>query len=200
MNTTTLAGLERTLWTAGTVLGLWCGAVLMEARYFSTLPVPPAAAVATLPGENEPGDARPDSPSAGATGSWVGRLEAPTVDLLATVLEGSDAATLARAAGRIEYTAVPGAPGNVGIAGHRDTVFRPVRHLEVGDPLILTTATHTFSYRVSALTVVDPDQVQVLDPSPLPMLTLVTCYPFDYIGPAPRRFIVSAALVGRAPR
>ena len=186
-----ILGVERGLLASGVGLGLWSGAVLLEARFVQQLPVP-AAAATTLPGE------APRAPSARAAvkiGSWIARLDGPSVSLSATVLEGSDDGTLARGAGHIEDTAFPGDAGNVGIAGHRDTTFRPVRHLRLGDPLLLTTANHVYRYRISRTTIVDPEDVYVLDDAAHPTLTLVTCYPFEYIGHAPRRFIVSADLV-----
>jgi sortase A len=129
----------------------------------------------------------------------VARLEAPSVGLAATVLEGSTDDMLARAAGHIENTALPGEPGNVGIAGHRDTSFRPVRKLDVGDVITLVTRTGRFQYRISRTFVVKPDRVSVLDPTVEPSLTLVTCYPFTFIGHAPMRYIVQAELLGGRP-
>jgi sortase A len=117
------------------------------------------------------------------------------VNLHATVLEGSDTRTLARAAGRIKNTARPGEHGNIGIAGHRDTVFRPLRRIKEGDELKLETSRATYTYRVSRTSIVDPHDVHVLAPTGQPTLTLVTCYPFTFVGKAPRRFIVHARLV-----
>jgi sortase A len=131
-------------------------------------------------------------------GAWLARLDAASVGLTATVLEGTDDATLRRAAGHIEGTAFPGDGadlGNVGIAGHRDTIFRPVRQLKLGDRLLLTTADRVFEYRISETKVVNPSDVYVLDPTGRSMLTLVTCFPFNFIGNAPQRFIVHAELV-----
>ena len=133
-------------------------------------------------------------------GTWLGRLEAPTVQMTTTVLEGSDDGTLSRGAGHIEDTPFPGQPGNIGIAGHRDTVFRPLRAIHVGDPMDLTTGDRVYHYRVKKTTIVDPDDVYVLDPTSEPTVTLVTCYPFDFIGHAPRRFIVQAELVAQEAR
>src|SRR5262249_2689043 len=133
-------------------------------------------------------------------GTWIARLEAPSVHLGATVLEGSDDRTLARAAGHIEETALPGQPGNVAIAAHRDTIFRPVRNLRVGDALELTTADRVYRYRVTRTRVVHPDDLQVLDASDHSTLTLITCYPFTFIGHAPLRFVVSADLVQEEQR
>jgi sortase A len=151
----------------------------------------------TLPGE-EPSAEAGHNAGPLARGTWLARLEAPSVHMAATVLEGSDDRTLGRAAGHIEYTPRPGEPGNVGIAGHRDTTFRPLRNLKVGDPLRLTTADGIYDYEVTRTWVVEPEDVEVLDPTEHPALTLVTCYPFNFLGTAPRRFIVRADLVSRA--
>ena len=124
-----LRWLERGLLAIGGVLAVWCAVVLIEARYTNNLPVPSAKPAPSLPGDT--GSPAP-TPSRGA---WLARIEAPSVDMSATVLEGTDDGTLSRGAGHIEETPIPGQPGNVGIAGHRDTVFRPLRHIHVGDAL-----------------------------------------------------------------
>jgi sortase A len=116
------------------------------------------------------------------------------------VLEGSDDATLARGAGHIEETALPGDHGNFGVAGHRDTTFRPLRNIRIGDPMTVTTRDRVFHYRVESTAIVGPDDVYVLDDAGHPTMTLVTCYPFTFIGHAPRRFIVRANLVGSEER
>ena len=187
---TFLRWLERSLLATGMALTIWCGAVLLDAHFVATMPVPD-------PPKVETGSTTPLAP---VTGSWVARLDAPSVGLTATVLEGSDDGTLARAAGHIEDTAFPGQPGNVGIAGHRDTTFRAVRNLHVGDPLELTTSDRIYRYVITKAFIVDPEDVYVLDPGDRPMLTLVTCYPFTYIGHAPHRYILQAVLVDDAAR
>jgi sortase A len=156
------------------------------------VPDPPKAAEASVPAT--------EVVPAVVTGSWVARLDAPSVQLSATVLEGSDDVTLARGAGHIEDTAFPGQPGNVGIAGHRDTTFRAVRNLHVGDPLRLTTSDRIYRYSITKTFVVEPEDVYVLDPGDGSMLTLVTCYPFSYIGHAPHRYIIQAVLVDQLAR
>jgi sortase A len=183
-----LTWIERGLIAAGLALGAWAAAVYVEGRFFNTLPPPPRAA----------------SPVSGVTvaasippGAWIARLDAPSVQLTATVLEGSDDETLGRGAGHIEDTPFPGQPGNIGIAGHRDTTFRAVRHLHVGDPLTLTTSDRVYHYQITKTFIVEPEDVYVLDPSDHPILTLVTCYPFEFIGHAPHRYIIQAALVGQ---
>jgi sortase A len=191
--------LERLLFLVGGVLALWCLVVVLRAEYYARMPVPdPPPLAARLPGEAD-GDTSARH-SARPPGSWVARLEGPSVELAATVLEGSDEATLSRAAGHIEDTAFPGERGNIGIAGHRDTVFRPLRRIQVGDSLKLTTADRVFQYRISETKVVSPEDVGVLDSTDHPAITLVTCYPFEFIGHAPRRFIVRADLVTEEAR
>jgi LPXTG-site transpeptidase (sortase) family protein len=187
-----LMWIERGLLAAGLCLGVWCAAVMVEARIVARMPVPdpPPATTTTLP----------VATTAPAVGTWVARLDAPSVRLSATVLEGTDDATLARGAGHIEDTPFPGQPGNIGIAGHRDTTFRPVRHLRTGDPLELTTREGVYRYLITKTFIVDPKDVYVLDPGDQPMLTLVTCYPFEYIGNAPRRYIIQAVLIDHAVR
>jgi sortase A len=194
-----LRWLERTFFLIGGVLGIWCLIIILRAEYYARMPVPEPPPVASeLPGEDD-SDRRVRQPLR-EHGSWVARLEAPSVALAATVLEGSDEGTLSRAAGHIEKTAFPGERGNVGIAGHRDTIFRPLRRMHVGDSLVLTTRDRVFQYRVSDTRIVSPEDVYVLNSTGHPEMTLVTCYPFEFIGHAPRRFIVRADLVTEEAR
>jgi sortase A len=125
----------------------------------------------------------------------IGRLEIPEVDLSVMVLEGTDANTLDRAVGHIPGTARPGGHGNIGIAGHRDSYFRGLRHLKAGDALSLTTLDGTARYEIDKIEVVKPARADVLDPTDHPTLTLVTCYPFFHVGDAPLRYIVHARQV-----
>jgi sortase A len=127
--------------------------------------------------------------------SLVGRIEIPRIGLRAVILEGVAQPTLALALGHIPGTAMPGATGNVGIAGHRDTFFRGLSRVQTGDKIVVTTLNTLYEYSVKSLEVVGPKDTRVLDDSSEPTLTLVTCYPFHYIGPAPKRFIVHAARV-----
>jgi len=108
------------------------------------------------------------------------------------VRPSSSEADLARGAGWIGGTALPGAEGNTGIAGHRDTFFRALRHFKVNDEISLATGEGTVRYVVKDMRVVDPDEVSVIAPDRRSSLTLVTCYPFYLVGRAPRRFIVKA--------
>lgn len=130
-----------------------------------------------------------------APAGLIGRLEIPRLGLSAMLLEGDDAGTLRRAAGHIPGTSLPGHPGNSALSAHRDTFFRPLRNIREGDIIVVTTLEGEFRYRVVATRVVGPDDVGVLNASQGEVLTLVTCYPFYFVGPAPGRFIVRAERV-----
>jgi sortase A len=197
---TVLLWLERTLLVIGVALSVWCAAIFVEARRTKALPIEPLRVTMTLPGDANTPSARSPNRSAPTPGTVIGRLEAPSLHMSTPLLEGSDDGTLRRGAGHIEDTPFPGEAGNIGIAGHRDTVFRPLKGAKVGDPLDLTTADRVYHYKISKTHIVGPDDVYVLDATPTPTLTLVTCYPFEYIGHAPRRFIVHAELVGESGR
>jgi sortase A len=122
----------------------------------------------------------------------IGRLEIPRLDLKVMVREGAGEVTLRRAVGHIPGTALPGVPGNVGLAGHRDTFFRPLREIEKNDVIDLETGNGTYQYLVQSTQIVSPRDVGVLKATGGQTLTLVTCYPFYYVGSAPKRFIVRA--------
>jgi sortase A len=130
-----------------------------------------------------------------AADSLIGRIEIPRLLLSVVVVEGIGRSALRRAVGHIPGTALPGHPGNVGLAGHRDTFFRPLKDLRVKDEIRFSTVKGIFKYSVVSLTIVDPDDVGVLASAGENVLTLVTCYPFYYIGPAPYRWIVRARQV-----
>ena len=138
--------------------------------------------------------AAPKGAPAAADG-LIGRIEIPRLLLSAVVVEGVDKTTLRRAVGHIPGTALPGQPGNVGLAGHRDTFFRPLKDLKIKDEIQFSTLQGNFKYEVESLRVVEPDNVGVLAPSGENVLTLVTCYPFYFVGPAPKRWIVRARQV-----
>jgi sortase A len=125
----------------------------------------------------------------------VGRLSVPRLHLSAMVREGIDRNTLQLAIGHIPATALPGQAGNVGVSGHRDTFFRGLKDLRTKDEIQFSTLSGDFKYVVESLIVVEPDNVGVLAPSSENVLTLVTCYPFSYIGTAPKRFVVRARQV-----
>jgi sortase A len=122
----------------------------------------------------------------------IGLLEIPRLGVSAAVLEGDDGRTLSVAVGHLPDTALPWEEGNTALAGHRDTFFRPIEQIRVDDEIRLATRHGEFEYRVRRLAVVDPENVWVLDPSEHVGLTLITCYPFRYVGPAPKRYVVQA--------
>lgn len=122
----------------------------------------------------------------------VAVLRIARIGMEVPVRDGTDKAVLAIGAGLVEGTTRPGARGNIAIAAHRDTFFRGLRDLDYGDLIELESFQHKVTYRVSALAVVDPDDVQVLAETGESALTLVTCYPFQYVGNAPQRYIVRA--------
>jgi len=121
-------------------------------------------------------------------------LRIPRLRIEAPVLEGTDEIVLNRGLGHIDETAAPGADGNSGIAGHRDGFFRGLKDIVVGDVIELETLHGTDAYRVERTWIVNPEDVSVLDPTATRSITLVTCYPFYFVGSAPQRFIVRAAM------
>jgi sortase A len=140
------------------------------------------------------GRVRTPAPAA-ATRGVIGILDVPRLELSVLVIEGVGATTLRRAAGHIPGTALPGGPGNVGISAHRDTFFRPLRNIRQNDVITVTTLLGEYRYRVVSTSIVSPSDVAVLDQSKDEILTLVTCYPFYFVGAAPDRFIVRAERV-----
>lgn len=125
-------------------------------------------------------------------GAPLGRIEIRRIGLAAMILEGTEERTLHLAVGHIPGTALPGQPGNVALAGHRDTFFRALRNIRPDDEITLTTLTGSYRYQVDSTKVVEPAETDVLDNGDGDVLTLVTCYPFSFVGSAPRRFIVRA--------
>lgn len=123
-------------------------------------------------------------------GDVLGRIEIPRLGLMVAILEGTTSRTLNVGVGHIKGTALPGERGNIGIAGHRDTYFRALKNIQMGDEIRVQTATGLSRYKVNWVQIVAPDDIQVLAPSASSTLTLVTCYPFYFIGAAPKRFVV----------
>ena len=164
----------------------------------------PAAAVRTLPGDAAAPPSAPDmslwSPerrkafeeSHASAGIPLAVLEIPKIHLEVAVLDGTDDLTLNRAVGLIEGTPRPGERGNIGIAGHRDGFFRTLKDVGPGDGITLRSAAGRRDYVVKSVRIVEPEDVSVLDDSPTDSLTLVTCYPFYFVGSAPQRYIIRA--------
>jgi sortase A len=126
-------------------------------------------------------------------------LRIPRIYLEVPVFDGTDDLTLNRGVGRITGTAKVGMPGNIGIAGHRDGFFRGLKDIQTGDILELVLPDKTEKYAVDKMQIVSPDDVSVLQSGPASSLTLVTCYPFYFVGSAPKRYIVHASLIGPEP-
>lgn len=122
----------------------------------------------------------------------IGRLEIPKLDISSIILEGVGSQTLRVGLGHVPSTSLPGQPGNVVIAGHRDTFFRPLRKIGICDEVSVVTTARTYYYQVRLFEIVDPRNVNALRFHNENELTLITCYPFYYIGPAPKRFVVHA--------
>jgi sortase A len=125
-------------------------------------------------------------------GGVIGEIQVRRLHLKAIVVQGSSHTILRRAVGHIPETALPGEPGNVALAGHRDTFFRPLRNIRTGDAITFKTNDGAFQYVVESTAVVAASEVGVLASSDGRTLTLITCFPFDYIGSAPNRFVVRA--------
>jgi sortase A len=139
--------------------------------------------------------ASPKDPLPALVHGLIGRIDIPSLGVSVMIIEGTSGRTLRRAVGHISGTALPGQPGNVGISGHRDTFFRPLRNIQRNDIITVTTQFGEYRYRVVSTRIVDPSNVAVLNPGGNEMLTLVTCYPFYFVGSAPNRFIVRAERV-----
>ena len=129
----------------------------------------------------------------------LGRIEIPRIGVTAIVREGDDDTTLAIAVGHITGTALPGERGNMALAGHRDSFFRELRGIRRNDTIRIVTPVRSYEYVVDSTEVVGPRDVRVLDPTDDTVLSLVTCFPFSYVGRAPKRFIVRASLVAPLP-
>jgi sortase A len=192
---------QRALFTCAILLLGYCGFSLVDAWIFQRrasqdldrqLRVQRAASQGRPRSQSA---AAPVTRSAPAMHGLIGRIEIPRLLLSAVVVEGVDKTALRRAVGHIPGTALPGQAGNVGVAGHRDTFFRPLKDLKVKDEIRFSTLKGDFKYEVESLRIVDPANVGVLAPSAQNVLTMVTCYPFYFVGPAPKRWIVRARQV-----
>jgi len=141
------------------------------------------------------------SPADAVPVNLIGMLEIPRLGLSTPVMNGDDQGTLRDAAGHLPDTPQPWEPGNSAIAAHRDGVFRPLKQIKVGDEVHVRTTHGDLQYRVREIKIVTPRDLSVLEPTDAQTLTLITCYPFNYVGSAPKRFIVRAERVvgGVAP-
>jgi sortase A len=134
-----------------------------------------------------------------AEGDVIGEIQVPRLGLNAIVVQGDSPANLRRAVGHLSKSALPGEWGNVALAGHRDTFFRPLRDIRLGDEIRFKTRERSFEYRVDSIEVVAPTDIRVLESSTGHDLTLLTCFPVYYVGPAPKRLIVRGREVDGMP-
>jgi sortase A len=172
----------------GIVLLSYVGLTLLDARmYQASAKHSLETQIQTVKGSDPSHVTPPVNP-----GDVLGRIDIPRLGMSFAVLQGTSWRTLRLGAGHIEGTPLPGESGNSGIAGHRDTFFRDLRNIREHDEIQLQTATGVLQYKVDWTKVVQPDDVSVLAPSADSALTLVTCYPFYFVGPASERFIVHA--------
>lgn len=164
----------------------WCGSTLLEAAVWQRRHQTAFAAPFAAPG----------SPPGAAPfvrhGAAIGELDIPRLGLTAAIVEGDDAAALRVGVGHLPDTPLPWQPGNAALAAHRDTFFRPLKDVRIGDVIRLTTIGGTFEYQVRETLIVNPDDLSVLASSEHQRLTLMTCYPFSFLGSAPQRFVVRA--------
>jgi len=178
---------ERGLFTVGLVaLGLWC-AISLNTYLFQKRE---KANLARILSSSHKSPERQRFPI--REGDFIGEIDIPNLDISAIILEGSDERSLRLGVGHIQGTALPGDLGNVSLAAHRDTFFRSLRKIRKNDEIHLITFDNSYRYRVDWTRVVRANNVNVLKPSQEPTLTLITCYPFYFVGSAPDRFVVRA--------
>jgi len=160
--------------------------------------VPPSSEAPVAAGPESPTITRPAAASKSAAlarGAVIGRVDVPRLHLSAAIAEGDDDSTLDKAVGHLPDTPLPWQAGNAAFAAHRDGLFRPLRDVQVNDEIRMVTPRGEFLYRVKKTQVVNPEDVWVLAPTKAATITLITCYPFSFVGHAPQRFIVQAERV-----
>lgn len=187
-----LRWIEGGLVTLGSICLLWVGAISMHAVTYQVDQNARLVRLGSASNHLGAGRNRDVAAPVHEAAVPIGRLEVPRIGLSAIVMEGDDERTLNVAVGHLPDTPLPWQEGNTALAGHRDTFFRSLRRIQPGDDIRLVTPRGTFRYRATRQIVVEPDELWVLNPSPAAALTLITCYPFGFVGPAPRRFVVHA--------
>jgi sortase A len=184
---------RRALTVVGTLSLGYCLAIFLDAKLYQARKAREFDQQLRLQAESKPAALTPIAPVAMPDKHEViGSLQIPSIGIAVMVVEGTDDSDLKRAVGHIPGTALPWGSGNLGLAGHRDTFFRPLQSIQKGDSITITTLRGEYRYRVLSTSVVEPDDMQVLYPAGHDTLTLVTCFPFGYIGSAPHRFVVRA--------
>ncbi len=195
-----LLGTELLLWTVAVLCFgaiFFAAAMSFEARKHAAVVLAQAQSASAIPEPHaKAGEANAATLRAGEV---IGQLEIPELRLAVPVTAGIESSSLLRGVGHIEGTAMPGGLGTLGLAGHRDTYFRPLRGIKTGMDVRVSDRSGTYHYAVDSTEIVLPEQVDVLAIRSRPELTLITCFPFDYVGAAPKRFIVHAHLLSAAP-
>jgi len=178
----------------GVCLLAWPGWVWLDSAYAQRSGERQLAGAARVDRETIVVNRQPAS-SGGASpirGSVLGRLQIPRLNLAYVLLEGTDSRTLDKSIGHVEGTSRIGESGNIGIAGHRNTHFRKLEWIRRGDEVVLSSPGAEYRYRVEWARLFQPTDMEVLDPAHGPAITLITCFPFEYVGSAPLRFVVRA--------
>jgi sortase A len=185
------------LFVAGLCAFAYCVIVTMEARHYQAWAreqlQEPSSDLDALAMPPNPAEFSKHAPLPRSRGiALVGRVEVPRIHLSAMIAEGATAPVLDRAVGHLPGTALPGQAGNTALAAHRDTFFRRLGELEPGDVIRIIDPRAEYSYRVTFTDIINPDETWVLQSASGETLTLITCYPFHFVGPAPKRFVVRA--------
>ena len=175
--------LERSLWAVALMCASYCFVLYARSQSMLHAPVLKGGGVVEVH----------------TSGSLIGRLDIPDLQLSVPILEDDEAQSLDRGVGHIRGTATPGGLGTVGLAGHRDTFLRPLSGIAPKMEIRLSNASGVYRYVVDSTEIVMPEAVDVLDIGDQPKLVIITCYPFHYVGAAPKRFIVHAHLVSLIP-
>ena len=175
--------------TAESAFAQWSGEKTLAAQRRTPTASPAAGPRETIVTRRSPATSGAQPRKAG---SVLGKFEIPRLELSYILLEGTDDRTLDRSIGHIEGTGLPGQTGNIGIAGHRNTHFRKLEWIRRGDEILLRGPDGIDRYHVEWVRLFDPKGLEVLDPEHGPAITLVTCFPFEYVGAAPLRFVVRA--------
>src|SRR4051794_37871680 len=195
-----LRAVQRVTFIAGLCLSSWplfVSAESLWAQWSAERELTAMAAKVAVPRTDHqeaiiPGKAGAARAATRPRGSVLGRFEIPRLQLSYALLEGTDNRTLDKSIGHVEGTGLPGESGNISIAGHRNTHFRKLEWIRRGDDIVLTSPRGQYRYRVEWLRLFRPDDIEVIDAGHGPAITLITCFPFEYVGSAPLRYIVRA--------
>ena len=178
---------------------IYAGSVAVRAAAAERAAAGRAGGFPTSPPDKSEGGEVKEKLVGSANGEVMGRLRIPLLRLDVPIMLNDGAGNLLQGVGHVPGTAMPGGLGTVGLAGHRDTYFRSLRGIKHDMDIQVSDKTGTYHYAVDSTEIVMPDAVRVLDMQVRPELTLITCYPFNYIGAAPKRFIVHAHLISALP-